>query len=404
MATLLHGQPDTSWLRAIRIEPESGIPLHVQVRAGLCRMIEQHFEDGDAFYPEAVVIENLPVSKITVGRALQDLKREGLLRRERGRGTVVLRQTPAAPEEAARSAPTLTSIGMFRTRDHSDYCDALGDEVARACLERGLDFHIRYCRDDERVADLGRQLTRGPGEEAFVSTFPPLMTIPFHEALAARGYRALALDGVPNGYAGSFVLTDSRAAVRVGLEHLCSLGHRRITLLVNEPLDDASVTDKVGEFQRAMHARGLSADGRVAVCNTHRGDNSYDAASLQMEEVWSDDPRRRPTAIFTVSDPGAWGALAWLRSQGVAVPAQVSVLGFEDARTSRFTHPALTTVAHPVAERARRAVQILLDEPAGRVLRESVAPFLVTRESTGPAPGGAPTASKVLIPPKETVK
>jgi DNA-binding LacI/PurR family transcriptional regulator len=67
----------------------------------------------------------------------------------------------------------------------------------------------------------------------------------------------------------------------------------------------------------------------------------------------------------------------------VRVPQEVSVLGFEGARPSQFTQPALSTVAHPLEDLARRAVEMLFEDDAGP---EFLTPTLIVRDSTGRAP------------------
>ena len=174
--------------------------------------------------------------------------------------------------------------------------------------------------------------------------------------------------------------------MRIGLEHLRALGHERIVFLVNEPMRDAGVVEKVEEFQRLTSARGSAILGRVVLCGTHLGESSFEAAHAHMAEAWEVAPARRPTAIMTASDPGAWAAIRWLAERGVAVPEQVSVLGFEDATSSRYMHPALSSVAHPLAERADRALELLWGDTHAPAVTVQVQPVLAARDSTGPPP------------------
>ena len=221
---------------------------------------------------------------------------------------------------------------------------------------------------------------------------PSDATLGLFHALTGRGYRVVALDGIPPRYPGSTVVTDARAAARGTYPFLRALGHERVVFLVNEPIRDTSVVDKVEEFQRADREYGLPAASRVVLCCTaHLGESSFDAASAHMAEVWEVAPDRRPTAIMTASDPGAWAALRWLAERGVAVPGQVSVLGFEYAPSSRFMHPALSSVAHPLAERAERALELLWRESNTEVVHDQIAPALIERVRTGPPPKDRPS-------------
>ena len=85
-----------------------------------------------------------------------------------------------------------------------------------------------------------------------------------------------------------------------------------------------------------------------------------------------------------MSDPGAWAVIKWCAENNIDVPTQLSVLGFSDDRPSAFTYPALTTIAHPVPEIARTAMEMLTTSDQQRGTK-MLTPHLVIRESTGPA-------------------
>jgi DNA-binding LacI/PurR family transcriptional regulator len=121
----------------------------------------------------------------------------------------------------------------------------------------------------------------------------------------------------------------------------------------------------------------------VTVVGAKKKERGYLDAALSA--LWN-EPAEKPTALFTVSDAGAWAAMDWLYRQGLDVPGDVSVLGFENVPTSRFTRPALTTVAHPVAEIAARAIDALWSERYDPHRHELVEPHLVVRNSTGSVP------------------
>jgi LacI family transcriptional regulator len=96
------------------------------------------------------------------------------------------------------------------------------------------------------------------------------------------------------------------------------------------------------------------------------------------------------TAIFCFNDIAAIGAIRALKDAGLAVPADVSVVGFDDIQSAAYSTPSLTTVRQPLLEMGERGAQILLDRIAKREnpypSEIVMAPELVARESTGPAP------------------
>jgi LacI family transcriptional regulator len=95
------------------------------------------------------------------------------------------------------------------------------------------------------------------------------------------------------------------------------------------------------------------------------------------------------TAIFCFNDITAIGAIRALKDEGLVVPEDVSVVGFDDIQSAAYTTPSLTTVHQPLLEMGMRGAHVLLERIAKREVEYPteivMAPELVVRESTGPA-------------------
>jgi DNA-binding LacI/PurR family transcriptional regulator len=106
----------------------------------------------------------------------------------------------------------------------------------------------------------------------------------------------------------------------------------------------------------------------------------------------------KPSAIVAYNDLMALGVLGRLSDRGVAVPGDVSVVGFDDIQMAALATPALTTVAVPTAIAGRAAVDMLLDALAERTGNGRQAyelrTELMVRASTGPAPRGSRSAGR----------
>lgn len=94
-----------------------------------------------------------------------------------------------------------------------------------------------------------------------------------------------------------------------------------------------------------------------------------------------------PTALLAESDRIAMHALRWLDARGIAVPGEVSVIGFDGVPEGAACEPPLTTIAQPTVEMGRRAVAVLADR-GDAVTRETLAVEFVRRASTAPPPKG----------------
>jgi LacI family transcriptional regulator len=188
-------------------------------------------------------------------------------------------------------------------------------------------------------------------------------------------------DALPGVNPAGEVVFDYERGVRASLEHLSSLGHRRITVL-----SWAFETSPDREAERAVvaSAAALGLDCRLVACAySLNGSRPLAVELLGGEE--------RPTAVLCLSDSIAYGVYAACAELGLAIPGDVAVAGFGDHPISRLLAPPLTSTVWDVDRVAEVATGFLLqaiqaDGPQA-TLRESVEPVLVTRTSTGPGAG-----------------
>jgi LacI family transcriptional regulator len=184
---------------------------------------------------------------------------------------------------------------------------------------------------------------------------------------------------------GPRVHMDDVAAAREMTEHLAGLGHRRIGFIVGEPRYGASEARRQG-YMDAM--RGLNLP--VSDAWVRQGDFTFQSGLEQGKALLALPDR--PTAIFASNDDMALGCLAAAAEAGVMIPGDVSVAGFDDSPSARFSRPQLTTVRQPVVEMASRATHLLISgQIKGATARSStveelLAFELIHRASTAPPP------------------
>jgi LacI family repressor for deo operon, udp, cdd, tsx, nupC, and nupG len=115
------------------------------------------------------------------------------------------------------------------------------------------------------------------------------------------------------------------------------------------------------------------------------GDFSIPSGSAAAEQLL--DRAERPTAVFCFNDEMAIGVIDTARRRGVAVPRQLSVIGFDDIRFARHVDPPLTTIAQPMRDIGHGTVRLLLQILAGRESRPQSVTLphaLIVRASTAP--------------------
>jgi len=364
---------------SIDIDQRRSEPLHSQLKNSLVRLLDTGEFAGMSFAPERSLANGLGVSRVTVRRALDDLRRDGRLARRVGKGTFVTRH--GSQDSVLNPQNTgFKAIGLIGLGWESEFVRETAGQLMAACQMRGLGLHLHKI-DLDSIDSFAGSLASASDDEALMLFAGERGGRKLYDDLSARGYRLVSIDLMSDFYEGSIVTTDASEAVRIGLKHLMDLGHQRVTLLVNEYLRDESVLVKVEEFSKSASRLGIT--GRIVICAEDIKDG-YESAYRRMPEVWLNGGTWSPTAIMTVSDPGAWAALKWLREQGVSVPRDVSIVGFEDANSSQHVLPPLTTIAHPIVEVVDSALETLLAPVGNSKLRILIKPKLVVRESTGP--------------------
>ncbi len=161
-------------------------------------------------------------------------------------------------------------------------------------------------------------------------------------------------------------------------EHLLALGHRRIGF-VHGPKQVLCSRARFDGYRAALEGADIEFDPALVYNGDFYHQSGFDAAErlLRLDDA--------PTAIFASSDQMAFGAYEAIRQQGLRIPEQVSIVGFDDLPESRWTSPPLTTVRQPLAEMGALAARTVLDMASGNDVetpRLELATEMVVREST----------------------
>ncbi|MEW1840264.1 LacI family DNA-binding transcriptional regulator [Nonomuraea angiospora] len=197
--------------------------------------------------------------------------------------------------------------------------------------------------------------------------------------LTELGLPMVLINGYRADIPAHFISNDDVAALDMAVNHLVSLGHRRIGLAVGQERFVPTMRKTQG-FERAMADYAGVTDVSELVVNTLYTVEGGQSAAQQLLA-------RGCTAICCGSDIMALGAIRGARSMGMRVPEDVSVVGFDDTPMTAYLDPPLTTIRQPVREMALAAVAGLLDEirglpaPRAELLHR---PELVVRRSTAP--------------------
>ena len=175
------------------------------------------------------------------------------------------------------------------------------------------------------------------------------------------------------------ITIDNHGGAYQMVKHLVQKGHDRIAIIRGaERNHDAS--ERLRGYRDALRDCGVQRDPRWELHGDFTEAAGHRAASAMLKL------HPRPTAVFAANDAMAIGALSALREDGVAVPDDVAVAGFDDIPIARYVSPPLSSVHVPIAQLGERAMELLLGaiaEPADAAARRVMLPTtLVIRKSS----------------------
>jgi LacI family transcriptional regulator len=170
---------------------------------------------------------------------------------------------------------------------------------------------------------------------------------------APSGVPVVAVDPHTGTPGPPTVDSDNLNGGRLAVEHLISLGHRRIGLLAGRPdLESARLRE---EGYRQAHAQaGLAVDPRLIQIGAYEQELAEGAARALLTQP------DRPTAVFAANDRMALETLEVAKGLGLRVPEDLSLVGFDNIPESVMARPALTTINQPIQQMGHRSIELLL--------------------------------------------
>ncbi len=333
------------------------------------------------------VARHAGVSPMTVSRVINA---ETNVREEtRARVAASIKALRFSPNMAARNLASAETVhvGILYANSTAAYLS----ELLLGGLEQssllGCQLVLEQCEDLESERKAIQRLVAGHVDGVIL----PAPLCDSEEALQAvadaKIPAVLVTSGRPAPGFSAVSINDFEAA-REMTRHLLSLGHRRIAFINGHPGHTAS-SQRFRGYIAGMTEVGLDvgADQVAQGFFTYR--SGLEAAERLLGNGWN------PTAIFAANDDMAAATMAAAHRKGLDVPGDIAVAGFDDTAFATMVWPELTTVHRPIADMAREAVRLLIEQvrarrggaaaagPVHKLLKFT----LVMRESTGPLAG-----------------
>lgn len=346
-----------------------GIPLHEQIYTDLKRQISS----GEIGYMQQIptlrtLCKMYGVSDITVRRALDELAREGLIVKQRGRG----RGTFAIKRLTNARIRVFTIAGFDIQKTPIEACHEMFDLLAgihKAVENEGAQIqmtsHAGFNNLPDTEPNTGYLIIANTWEE-------------YQEGarMAQEHCAPYVLVNPPaSGY--PCVRVDMEEGAFLGTSHLAQQGHRRIAYV--GAIKRHWFAPRFAGYQRALALHGLAFDPALVVETTGIDpQQDWDALDYLLALPTP------PTAIFACSDYRALHIMTHCKQRGVHIPADLSLCGYDNIRECDSVQPTLTTVHHPREELGELAVKLLIRLIAGEEPETEdivVRPHLVVRQS-----------------------
>jgi LacI family transcriptional regulator len=315
------------------------------------------------------------VSVATVSRALNDS--QTVTEETRKHVLRIAHELDFVPHGGARSLSLrrTDTIGVLLPDLHGEYFSE---------LIRGLDLGARSGRQhlllsashgevSEAVAALRALRSRVDG----LVVMTPFADGELVAAAVRRAIPLVLLNSRDTAHCDVSFAIDNHAGAFAVTKHLIACGHRRIAF-VSGPPDNLEARDRLRGF-KAAHREAGQPSGRILRGN-FREESGFAAACQLLAAA------ELPDAIFAANDAMAIGCLHALKNEGVQVPRDVALAGFDDIPIARFLDPPLTTAGVAIAEIGRQAIDCCVALVRGDNVRTGCrlfAPELVIRASSG---------------------
>ncbi|MFN8830736.1 MAG: LacI family DNA-binding transcriptional regulator [Labrys sp. (in: a-proteobacteria)] len=324
------------------------------------------------------------VSVTTVSHVVNDTR--AVATETRARVEEAVRRLDYRPSSVARAlkANRTHTIGMLVTTSTNPFFAEVIHGVETGCFEAGYSLILGNTGDvSERLLAYWRTLAgrRIDGLVVMTTNAAPEF---FDELTNLRRLPVIALD-TRSDAADCVIKDDSYIGGQLAGRHLASFGFRRIACVTGPAAHPRSI-ERLDGFRAGLAESGIT----LAPSLIRTSDLTIAGGHAAVFELLRLDAER-PDAIFCFNDMLAMGGLRAAHEQGLDVPGDVSIMGYDDTEFAAFTAPPLTTVQQPALEIGRTAARAMIEHlDEGRALPRviSLEPRLVVRRSVGPAKGG----------------
>ncbi|WP_168121573.1 GntR family transcriptional regulator [Paenibacillus sp. HB172176] len=355
----------------------------------LAWIVKGEFQPNEKLPSENEMSKLFGLSRQTVRQALGDLEQEGWLYREQGKGTFVALQSAPAGRHGISGYGGVT-IGMITTHISDYIFPTIVRGVESKVREKGARLLLASTDNEkEKERQSLESMLREPLSGLIIEPTRSAEGNPnfnFFLALEAMNIPYIMLNERYSDVDAPCLRVDDELGGYRAAQYLIAMGHIRIAGFFKT--DDFQGVHRMRGFVRAHREAGLAIEPQLLL--RYRTEEKASKPGEALAALLRRSSADRPTALVCYNDELAVRMLDVVRLAGLAVPEQLSIVGFDDATLATATETKLTTLAHPKSAMGEDAVEMLvglMDKPVGgatTVADKVYEPILMERDSVCP--------------------
>ena len=350
----------------IKLDHDSYISLHIQLHNALRQLIvSSRWQHGERIPSEPQLAKYLNISRSTVRIALQKAEVEGLIKRAAGRGTFVSYETD--------QRSNTSFIGYVTRSFHNEIHRILLSSVETELRSEGYNIIFSNAVNNEEEVNVLEQLLEN--DLAGLILWANARVTEGQRAILreyqARNIPIVFIDRFVDGIDTDYVGCDNFGGTYMLMQHLLELGHRSFVFLQHNINNLYPIDERYRAFQKALKESNLELHDVWKINSPHHNEffetdifqllEDQDSSINKQIITLIQNAKEKPTAIVCANDALAILTIRAIRSIGLRVPQDMSVVGFDDISLAAYMEVPLTTASQNAHDIGQRAATLLLE-------------------------------------------
>jgi len=354
------------------LEQSNALPKYSRLKEYLKNIIHQgNIKYGEQIYSENQLAERFNISRHTVRQALNDLENEGYVRREQGRGTFCIYQEKLSNKKVAVLTTYISNYIFPRViKGIEEVLSASGYTLILANTNNNK-IKEALCLDNLIKQDIAGLIVE-PTKSAMDN-----INLQYFKELQKKNIPYIFLNAYYSELDPSYIIMDDQKGEYLATKYLLQLGHRKIAGIFKS--DDLQGLNRQNGFIEGLNEYGINLNPLWIGNYETEQTTSYPYQFIR--SILHKDPR--PTAIVCYNDQIALKVIQAVKDEGLRVPEDISIVGYDDSDQALISDIKLTTIKHPKSEMGRQAARLIIDMLEKRVEqpRQIYQPELIIRFS-----------------------